>query len=655
MTYRPDIDGLRAVAVASVVLCHAGLGFPGGFVGVDVFFVISGYLITCLMLKDLEAGTFSLAQFWERRIRRILPALAVVVAASFVAGWFLLVPSAYSSFGRSVDDLVLLKANVHFSRDVGYFAAAADEKPLLHTWSLAVEEQFYLFVPLLFWLAVRFGRRSWLEPLVGLIALTSFVAGLRGVFHDNQASYYFLTTRAWELLAGVALAIRLYNCPAVAGYPVAVRWREAFATLGLAGIVLPCLFYDARTPFPGLAALPPVVGAMLLIGLGADTERKTWVHRLLESRSAVYIGLISYSLYLWHWPLLVFFKQGNVAAPTNFERVLLVAASVALAVVTQRCIETPFRRRRYLASRPGLIGVAALVLVALHTGGRVLRSTEGLAGRMPPHVQEFAQTIVGDSRFYRDHYAADVPQNLLSVGAEGAEPELLVWGDSHAMAVLPAIDELCRTSGIGARAVVHSGWSPVAAHLAPRPARDFTRATAVGAAVKEYLPASKIRAVILVAYWNEYRHLPNFAAALATLVDELRATGCEVYFMKDVPVFEYDVAAKLLQCLWRRHDAPSIAISPQEYAAQSPYYATLIPLLTAHGAKILDPLPSLQARTGSLEMRPSDAGGSFYRDSNHLSAYGAKVIKPMFTPVVDTLLAQPILMTNGARTTTKTR
>ncbi|MCE9604768.1 MAG: acyltransferase [Planctomycetia bacterium] len=670
MNYRPDIDGLRAVAVASVVLCHAGLGFPGGFVGVDVFFVISGYLITCLMLKDLDAGTFSLAQFWQRRIRRILPALVFVVMASFVAGWFLLGPTAYHAFGCSVDELVILKANIHFSHDIGYFAASAEDKPLLHTWSLAVEEQFYLVIPLLFGIVVRFGRRSWLEPIVALITMLSFAAGFYGVFSENQAAYFKLSTRAWELLAGVALAIRLYNRSPVAGFPVAMRWREAFAALGLAGIVLPCLCYDARTPFPGLAALPPVVGAMLLIGLGADTQRKTWVHRLLESRSAVYIGLISYSLYLWHWPLIVFFKQGNVAPPTNFERVLLVAMSLALAVVTQRCIETPFRQRRWLASRSSLIVTTAVVLIALHAGGKKLRSTNGWVERLPPHARIIADTGVCDPRFMTIHFAAHVPDQLLKVGAEGSEPELLVWGDSHAMAIMPGVDEICRASGVVARGVVHTGLSPIAAHLASDSPRIIADTNALSDAVKNYLKSSRIRAVILAARWGVYQPHPRFTESLLQTVDELNSFGCHVYFMKDVPEYDCDVVARLTQSAWHGHaSAPlSVSVSPQEYATKNPFYETLLPQLIAHGATILDPIPVLQARTNSLEIPASDAGGLFYRDTHHLSGYGGKAIKPMFTPVVDTLLAQrsippiqstetaqPILTADGARGMTKQR
>lgn len=447
MTYRPDIDGLRALAVLSVVLCHVGLGFPGGYVGVDVFFVISGYLITCLMLKDVDAGKFSLVHFWERRTRRILPALAFVVAASFVGGWFLLAPTAYHSFGQSVCELVLMKANIHFSHDTGYFAAASESKPLLHTWSLAVEEQFYVLVPLLFWVAAKFARRRWLEPVVMTLAAVSFIAAVYGIAHENQNTYYALWTRAWELLAGVGLAVRLHRRPFVVG----VRWRDLLATAGLAAIVVPCFVYDHLTPFPGPAALSPVAGAMLLIALGSDAERKTWVHRLLSTSGAVYIGLISYSLYLWHWPLIVYFKHLYIAPPSTFEKLAIVFASIALADVTRRLIETPFRTRTLLATRPRVFAAAAVVVVALHSGGKLIRSTEGFANRLPTQVREYAATSEMDHRFMVYQLPDDVPNKLLRVGADDVVPSVLVWGDSHGMAIMPAVDRVCREQGIAAR------------------------------------------------------------------------------------------------------------------------------------------------------------------------------------------------------------
>lgn len=297
--YRPDVDGLRAGAVLAVILFHAGLGFSGGYIGVDVFFVISGFLITSLIVSDLQEGKFRLANFWERRARRIIPALAVVVLGTLIAGWFLLLPREYAALGKSAACQSVFGANFYFYRTTlgGYFAGVADEMPLLHTWSLAVEEQFYLIVPLTFAAVFRFPRlrtRRVLLALFGAGILVSFLASLYGVAHYRIAAFYLLPTRAWELLVGSALAI----------FPL--TWmtkhrptREILSFVGLAGILVPCWFYTGKTPFPGLAALPPCLGTALIIWsnspLGHATV-PTSLSRLLATRPVVFVGLISSSI-----------------------------------------------------------------------------------------------------------------------------------------------------------------------------------------------------------------------------------------------------------------------------------------------------------------------------------------------------------------------
>ncbi len=260
IAYRPDIDGLRAVAVLGVVFFHAGLGFPGGYVGVDVFFVISGFLITSLILKELRQGTFSLLNFWERRARRILPALTVVVAAIIAAGWFCLMPADYEVLGKQVIALIGFSSNIKFWRETGYFDTASETKPLLHTWSLSLEEQFYLLIPLLLAVLFRLRKSHWIVPTLLLGAFVSFGLSVYGSFRAPDATFFLLPTRAWELAAGSLLAF-------VQPIPQA-RLRTLFAWLGLAAILVPFCFYPPGIRFPGLTALPPVAGAALLIWSG---------------------------------------------------------------------------------------------------------------------------------------------------------------------------------------------------------------------------------------------------------------------------------------------------------------------------------------------------------------------------------------------------
>jgi peptidoglycan/LPS O-acetylase OafA/YrhL len=365
VSYRPDIDGLRAIAVLSVVFCHAGVGLPGGYVGVDVFFVISGYLITSLILKELKQETFSLADFWERRIRRILPALVAVTIAALLAGWFLLMPEAYASLGKSVAALALLISNVQFWRDTGYFEAAAEEKPLLHTWSLAVEEQFYLFVPVFLLLLARTSRLHRAVALLTLAMIVSFGLSIYGTHRHPDATFYLLPSRAWELFVGALLAF-----VPIGWLTGSTRCKELAAALGLALILIPCVLYDQSTRFPGLAAVPPVLGTALLIWSGnTSTAGLPITNRCLTWRPFVAVGLISYSLYLWHWPLLAFARSQSISPLSYIDRFQLIAASLLIGAISWRYVELPFRSRKVFASRRWLLAVSVLMFVGLLCSG----------------------------------------------------------------------------------------------------------------------------------------------------------------------------------------------------------------------------------------------------------------------------------------------
>ncbi len=288
--YRPEIDGLRGAAVLAVVLFHAGLGVPGGGIGVDVFFVISGFLITSLILKDLEGGAFTIASFWERRARRILPALTVVVLATLVAGWFLLLPGDYESLGRAAFWQAAFGANVHYYLETSYFSGAAEEKPLLRTWSLAVEEQFYLALPLTLLVLLRLRAcraRLFLPAVFAAGVVLSLAASIYGVANHRAAAFFLLPTRAWELLLGSFVAVTPNDW-----LPRSNAVREVISLAGLGGVIVPCLLYTKDTSFPGLAAVPPCVGAALVIwslanDIGAGNYERLIVARLLTARSLV--------------------------------------------------------------------------------------------------------------------------------------------------------------------------------------------------------------------------------------------------------------------------------------------------------------------------------------------------------------------------------
>ena len=330
MKYRAEIDGLRALAVFPVILFHAGFElFNGGFVGVDVFFVISGYLITTIRIEDIENNRFSIVNFYERRARRILPALVFVMLVCIPFAWMWMLPSQMKDFSQSFIAVSLFASNVRFWKESGYFEAVSEEKPLLHTWSLAVEEQYYVLFPIFIILAWRFGKRRVFWMIV-LLAAVSLLLSEWGWRNKAAANFYLAPTRAWELFAGSISAFIVQK--------QGVKKNNLLALIGLAAIIFSIFVYDEITPFPSLYALVPVIGVVLIV-LYADKE--TLVAKLLGTRVLVGIGLISYSAYLWHQPLFAFARIKLIEKPSMELMLILSITSIALAYGSWKYIEKP--------------------------------------------------------------------------------------------------------------------------------------------------------------------------------------------------------------------------------------------------------------------------------------------------------------------------
>lgn len=379
MDYRREIDGLRAVAVLPVILFHAGIGpVGGGFVGVDVFFVISGYLITSIIVADRRAGRFSLVDFYERRARRILPALFVVMTACLPFAWLWMVPNDLRDFARSLVAVATFSSNFLFHREAGYFDTAAELKPLLHTWSLAVEEQYYVLFPLLMLAVWGKGMRCVVTTLAVLV-LSSLVLAQWALDRHSAAAFFLLPARLWELSLGALVALYLMRAPRS---ETGGGWRrEIAAVAGLVLIGVAVFGYDAETPFPGVAALVPTVGAALVIVFATPA---TLAGSLLGSRVLVGVGLLSYSAYLWHQPLLAFARHrqgGEVAAPLLWA---LAGASLVLAYITWRFVEQPMRRRDHL-SRPAVFALAGIASLSFVLIGVVGLQTEGFEAHYVQH------------------------------------------------------------------------------------------------------------------------------------------------------------------------------------------------------------------------------------------------------------------------------
>lgn len=620
-TYRPEVDGLRAIAVLAVVAYHLEVApVSGGFVGVDVFFVISGYLITSLVTRELATKRFSVLAFYDRRMRRILPALLLVIFASLVAGWVLLLPVDFRSLGYQAASAATGVSNVYFLHNTSYFDPAAGTLPLLHTWTLGVEEQFYLFWPLVALLIWRLsaGSRRATVAFLAVVILLSFGWAAYTVGVNAKIAFYMLPGRAWELALGALLAF----APALPR-----RWLgEGAVAVGLALIAVSVFTLDDDSAFPGLNAVPPCLGAALIVW---PSRLRSVAARALGVAPAAFGGRISYSMYLWHWPLLVFFRvYANGAAPTAVEAAVLFAATLVLSVLSWWLVEQPFRRRRGKEAVTVGVGVAAMAAVA--GLGLLVVAGAGFPSRLPPEGQVYASYMNGGGA---DHAREGIVNCFTSTRQDGDgrwtnpclrlapdRPNVLVIGDSHSGRFSLALTEdfpdvqffALRKSGC--RPVLHpsgrAGDPDVAQcrELMPR-------------AFEDIIPATHFDAIILVARWSmgptEVPQLPATVNYLAQYADRVIVFGQTLEYQTDLPAIlmegllprrQQPIGALMKYHMMKRLDdqmRADLADTPAEY------YSVLDAICP--GGKL-----------HCITVTPSGAPSA--RDDSHLTYEGAKVV-----------------------------
>lgn len=454
MNYRPEIDGLRAVAVVPVILFHAGFEImSGGFVGVDVFFVISGYLITTILLTEKTEGRYSILRFYERRARRILPALFAVLLVCLPFAWAWMIPSAFLQFCYSLASTVLFVSNLYFLDSAGYFATGTEHAPLLHTWSLAVEEQYYLLFPLVLLVLGRFSRR-WYFVCIGALALASLAFAEWAARAYPDENFFFTLSRLWELFAGSLCAVAVFQRPQ--------QSNQFLGALGLAMIVGAVLFYDAGTPFPSVYALAPVGGTALVILFAA---RGTIVARLLSLRGFTAIGLISYSAYLWHQPLFAFARVRSIYEPSVWVMIALAVATFPLAWLSWRFVEQPFRHGKtpLLPRRWQVFGASAAMAAALFGFGLMGHATDGAPWRVSQKVADFdsfdkdrnpyTKTCQFDGRVDASEHPLPGCKDFLN----GDQADVIFIGDSHSGAISYMAQKQLIDAGISSYAVESPG------------------------------------------------------------------------------------------------------------------------------------------------------------------------------------------------------
>lgn len=650
LKYRPDIDGLRAIAVLPVLFFHAGMGFPGGFVGVDVFFVISGFLIGSLVVAELEAGTFRLLHFWERRVRRLFPALAVVVFVCLIAGTICFVPKNFAELGQSIIAQPLLVSNFYFWKQSGYFETAAEFQPLLHTWSLAVEEQFYLFFPPIMLLLLKGGRKI---ALIGIITfiLGSFVWSIYGTFHYPSPTFYLIPARIWELDIGVLLALLPAAKRALPKLDEVLGWS------GIALILYSVFFYSINTRFPGVAAIPPCLGAALVIYAGSN--RLTSVGKLLSWKGFVFTGKISYSLYLWHWPLIVFIKYTILTELPSYCLPLALMASFFLAWLTWKYVETPFRRKTVIPVRRHIFSISAIVSVFFIAAGTYLYKSDGVPAR-------FSSDVTKHKKVSHDFAGTSGLENLSRTGElykigdvskENAKPSILLWGDSHAMSTIPLLDDLGKQHGIAIYTAVKPGASPIAE---VHNAKDGPNALDLGTPVIEFIKTKKIKHVFLTARWFIYVYGRSggqlgtllcdsnteskspaqaekvFVKNLRETVSSLRGIGVDVWIMRDVALQPRDVPVTVALAASRELDLNLFSFQASKLRIHDEKINQLIDeSVEGLGVHVLDPYPYLTNSSGVYMMAKD--GIALYEDRHHLSPYGASLLHPLIEPIFDSI------------------
>ncbi|MEC9344719.1 MAG: acyltransferase family protein [Pseudomonadota bacterium] len=644
--YRNDIDGLRGFSVLMVMLFHTESRLlAGGYVGVDVFFVISGFVITRMILSDTAQGRFSIVGFFERRVRRLMPAMVLLIATVYVVGWFVVMPASYGILGGSVAAQSIFLSNMFFWRYVGnYFEPVPEIQPLLHTWSLSVEEQFYIFFPFLCFLLLR-RRGYWLQMAVLALGCLSLILSVAGVGVAPTLSFYAMPSRVWELMLGAWCALRFRDRGVGAG---------AASFLSVAGIVAilgSAIFFTEATPFPGAWALLPALGTAAFLVAG---ERQPGIadglagrvgnvaNAVLVWRPLVFTGQISYSLYLWHWPVFSLLAHHVLVRPLSVaEEVLAWAAIIGMAVLSWRFIERPFRKPGGVLSRRWLFGVAILVTAGLFAAGQHAFVNSGYSERFPGlaamHEDLSGQGVplavdpLGPQCFLEAY--DDWDPEACRLTAKGGIPTLL-WGDSYAMHYSPGFQMAAEGNPL---TVYQFTSASCAAALdfntfrRPLCARLWER-------VPEIVRQQDIRIVVMSSNWFvylrrgllEYRQITDTIAAL-------RRSGVEVLMVGQSPLFDFVTPVERRYQLEHRKDDGAGTGRLRSALAFGPELPERLSAAGA-GAHYFDPLPGF---CDGSECLFYDDGYYLFFDPGHFSHVGAaRVVAAMMErlgPVVDRL------------------
>lgn len=633
-SYREDIDGLRALAVMAVVFFHADLGLLGGYVGVDIFFVISGYLIVGIIDRELSNKSFSLTEFWSRRFRRILPASSFVVAITLTVSYFLLLPHDFREFGQSLVAQALGLSNLYFYRESGYFSTAAELKPLLHTWSLAVEEQFYIVIPIILLVASKFSRNFTLIILLAITA-TSMLLSITDTPRYPNAAFFLLPSRAWELGLGGLIALtkqQSRNIPALLADPISL--------IGLSMCLYSMLAFTDKTAFPGAAAIVPCLGTALIILSGESTKYRSILYRLLSLGYLRWLGKISFSLYLWHWPLFAFYRYHTFGKIPTLIATFLILLSLSLAFLSWHFIEEPFRRKEFLKNRHLLFTLSFLSLGAFFLTGLQIHFQNGFPSRFSSEVARVANARNNRSPLSKIHH--DTPIDTLmkngfpKIGDPHASANTLILGDSHGDALAPALEHLLKKEEKSAMFVTRSGTLPLLFNK-PNPVKENDRFLAAVKSIAESTP--NLRNLVLIGRWHWY-HNELVEDRLLYTIKWAQHRDIKLYIVSQVPEAKSDIPRMLaLSQVWK-WEPKQICQTFHEYSELDHKFLKTLDnfqhLVSLNSIAVI-PLGKHFFDEQGLSILTIDCK-PLYRDDNHLSTEGAMYAAPFLESTFSSML-----------------
>ena len=621
MKYRPEIDGLRALAVMPVILFHAGFEwFSGGFIGVDIFFVISGYLISSIIINELSLNEFSILNFYERRARRILPALFFVVGFCIPFSYFLLPPLDLKDFGQSLIAVSTFLSNFLFWSESGYFETAAELKPLLHTWSLAVEEQFYILFPLILISTWRFGTK-WTSFILFIIFILSLSLAHWSTLRYPSSAFYLLHTRMWELLLGVFTAIYLKSYP-LKNLPVI---NQSLSIIGFCMIIYSIIAFDKTTPFPGFYALVPTVGTVLLIVFAVP---RTAIYKVLSFKPIVGIGLISYSAYLWHQPLLAFSRH-QMSENSQVILLLICIISIVFAWFSWHFIEKPFRNKNSF-DRKQIFSFAFLGIFAFSTLGFIFHSYDGFPNRVNSEID--INTIKESPLRSKCHSDQHDPINRKPCEYFGDRVEWATFGDSHVVEISYALAEKLKIQNKGVQHNSFSGCEPSLLD-SKSDCHEWTKKT-----LNRLINSEKIKNVVvsfrLTVYMfgeslGSYSALPNKYTDqkrqkiwddLIKILDMLAASGKQVYFIVQPP----ELPENIYKMVFLNNAKNKIikGVSRDWWKKRNSFVTERINEVS----KDITVVDITDSFCDESFCYGNDINGYFYFDDDHVSLYGASIL-----------------------------